>query len=68
MAEDKKLEFMGIIEVEEVHRLTSEDLRNIDKWITAAGMMIDAKLRTPWTDSEQETFRKLDQLKREALE
>lgn len=68
MAEDKKLKFMGIIEVEEVHRLTKEDLQNITGWITAAGMMIDAKMRVPWRDSELATFKKLDQLKREASE
>ena len=47
-------------------KLTREDLGNIDKWITAANIMIEAKLRTPWTDSERATFKKLDQLKQEA--
>ena len=46
-------------------KLTREDLGNIDKWITAANMMIEAKLRTLWTDSERATFKKLDQLKLE---
>ena len=46
--------------------LTREDLQNIDKWITATGIMIEGKIRTPWTDSELATFKKLDQLKREA--
>ena len=45
--------------------LTKEDFLNIDKWITAASMMIDAKLRTPYTESEYETFRKLDLLRGE---
>ena len=49
-------------------KLTKEDLGNIDKWITATSMMIEAKLRTPWTDSERATFKKLDQLKLEELE
>lgn len=64
MAEDKKPEFIGIVEVEEYPPITREDLSNIDKWITAANMMIEAKLRTPWSDSERATFKKLDQLKR----
>ena len=46
-------------------KLNKEDLGNIDKWITAANMMIEAKMRTPWTDSERATFKKLDQLKQE---
>lgn len=47
-------------------KLTREDLRNIDGWITAANMMIEAKARVPWRESEYATFRKLDQLKSEA--
>ena len=46
--------------------LTKEDFKNIDKWITAAGMMIEAKLRTPFTPSEHETFAKLNRIQREA--
>ena len=46
--------------------LTKEDLGNIDKWIAATGMMIEARLRTPWSDSERATFEKLEQLRREA--
>ncbi len=49
-------------------KLTKEDLRNIDGWITAASMMIEAKARVPWRDSEFATFKKLDQLKKEAEE
>ena len=45
--------------------LTKEDLSNIDKWINAAGMMISGGMRLPWTDSEQATFRMLDQLREE---
>lgn len=40
-------------------RFTKEDLDNIDKWITATNMMIEAKLRTVWSLSERRTFRKL---------
>ena len=47
-------------------KLTKEDLGNIDKWINTAGIMIQGNLRTNWTDSERATFKKLDQLKREA--
>ena len=47
-------------------KLTKEDLDNIDKWITAANIMIEANIRTLWTDSERATFKKLDQLKQEA--
>jgi len=47
-------------------KLTKEDLDNIDKWINGAGIMIEAKIRINWTDSERATFRKLDQLRLEA--
>jgi len=47
-------------------KLTREDLGNIDKWIVATGIMIEGKIRIPWTDSEKATFKKLDQLKWEA--
>ena len=47
-------------------KLTKEDLGNIDKWITCANIMIEAEIRTLWTDSERATFKKLDQLKQEA--
>ena len=45
--------------------LTREDLGNIDRWITATGIMIEGKIRKNWTESELATFKKLDQLKRE---
>ena len=38
--------------------LTREDVMNISKWITATGMMVEAGLRTPLSDSEHETWRK----------
>ncbi len=47
-------------------KLTREDFGNIDKWINCANIMIEAKIRTLWTDSERATFKKLDQLKLEA--
>ena len=46
--------------------LTKEDFLNIRKWVTATSMMIEAKLRTPYSDSELATIRKLDQMEREA--
>ena len=46
-------------------KLTREDLENIDKWITAIGIMIEGKIRINWTESELATFKKLNQLKRE---
>jgi hypothetical protein len=42
--------------------LTKEDIMNIRKWITATTMMIEAKLRTPYSDSEFETIDKLHRL------
>jgi len=46
--------------------LTKEDYRNIRKWMTATSMMIEAKLRAPWTSSEEATLAKLNQMEREA--
>lgn len=43
--------------------LNKEDLRNIDGWITATSMMIEAKARVPWRESEFATFKKLDHFK-----
>ena len=48
--------------------LTQKDFDNIDKWINSAGIMIEANIRTQWTPSERETFKKLDQLKQEVKE
>jgi len=39
--------------------ITEEDRINISKWMTATSMMIQAKLRTPLSDSERETFDKI---------
>jgi len=42
--------------------LTSEDCLNIRKWVTATGMMIEAKLRTTWSDSERQTWEKVKRI------
>lgn len=47
--------------------LTKEDFVNIRKWMTATSMMIEAKMRTPYSDSELSTGRKLDQMEQEAV-
>jgi len=47
-------------------KLTREDHQNINKWITATGIMIEGGVRTPWTPSEEATLDKLDQMKKEA--
>ena len=47
-------------------QLTHEDIENIEGWFTAASMMIEAKARIPWRESELATFGKLDQMKKEA--
>ena len=39
--------------------LTDEDLGNVAKWITAASIMIEAKVRTPFSESELKTAEKL---------
>jgi len=38
--------------------LTREDVMNISKWITAVSMMVEAKIRTPMSDSEHATWKK----------
>ncbi len=43
--------------------LTKEDIDNIGKWIAAASMMIEAKLRTTWSDSELNTLQKIHEIK-----
>lgn len=53
-------------EKRDINKLTIEDFINIQKWITAASMMIEGGIRTKWSPSEQSTFRKLDQLKQKA--
>jgi len=35
---------------------------NISKWMTATSMMIEAGLRTPYSDSEYATWRKFERL------
>jgi len=45
--------------VKKVVELTEEDILNIRKWLTATSMMIQAKLRTPYSESELETSQKL---------
>lgn len=42
--------------------LTREDVVNIAKWMTAASMMIDAGLRTPYSDSENATWKKFQHI------
>jgi hypothetical protein len=39
--------------------LTDEDLLNVAKWLTAASIMVEAKIRTPFSDSELKTAEKL---------
>lgn len=39
--------------------LTEEDVMNIRKWLTATSMMIEAKLRTNYSDSERKTSDKI---------
>jgi len=39
--------------------LTEEDQMNVRKWLTAASIMIEAKVRTPFSDSEHKTAEKL---------
>lgn len=38
--------------------ITEEDRMNILKWITAASIMIEAKVRTPFSESELKTGEK----------
>jgi hypothetical protein len=39
--------------------LTDEDLLNISKWIAATSMMVEAGIRTKFSDSEIKTAEKL---------
>jgi ribosomal protein S13 len=39
--------------------LTDEDLMNVSKWITATSIMVEAKVRTPFSESEIKTAEKL---------
>ena len=38
--------------------VTKEDVTNISKWMTSTSMMIEAKLRTSYSDSEHATWKK----------
>jgi len=38
--------------------VTREDVMNISKWMTATTMMIEARMRTPYSESEHNTWRK----------
>ena len=39
-------------------KITKEDAMNISKWITATNMMVEAKLRTPLSQAELDTWDK----------
>lgn len=41
--------------------ITEDDYTNIMKWVTATSMMVEAKLRTPFSDSERKTMDKITQ-------
>lgn len=43
----------------EIVELTEEDCLNILKWWTGTSMMVEAKMRTPFSDSEHETISKI---------
>ena len=38
--------------------VSKEDAMNISKWMTATSMMIEARLRTPYSQSELDTWEK----------
>ncbi len=42
--------------------VTREDVMNISKWMTATSMMIEGKLRTPYSDSEYSTWSKFQHI------
>jgi len=42
--------------------LTREDIMNISKWMTATSMMIEARLRTPYSESEHDTWKKFQHI------
>jgi len=44
--------------------ITKEDIINVGKWVTATSMMIEAKLRTPYSQSELDTYEKLERMAR----
>ena len=43
-------------------KLNKEDILNISKWITATSIMIEAKLRTDFSQSERDTWEKIQQM------
>ena len=45
-------------------QLTKEDCMNVRKWITATSMMIEGKLRTPLSQSEIDTWDKIQSIDR----
>jgi len=45
--------------------LTKEDYLNIRKWVTATSMMVEAKVRTTWSQSELDTWEKIKQMEAE---
>ena len=44
--------------------LTKEDCMNIRKWIAATSMMIEARIRTSWSQSEFDTLDKIQKIER----
>ena len=46
--------------------LTKEDCLNIRKWLTATSMMIEANIRTVWSQSELDTWEKIKKIEMEA--
>ncbi len=42
--------------------VTREDVLNISKWMTATTMMIEARMRTPYSESEHNTWRKFQHI------
>jgi len=50
------------LEVKRVKELTKEDCMNIRKWVNATGMLIQAKMRTTWSQSELDTWEKIKRI------
>ena len=42
--------------------LNKEDCASVRKWLTATSMMIEAKLRTPYSESELKTWDKIKKI------
>lgn len=49
-------------EINKLPEFTEEDLLNVQKWQTATSMMIEGKMRTPYSNEEYETGDKLKRL------